>query len=65
MRVFLVALISILQFLGIALLVLQSWVVGLILMVSSYIILGIVMILLIRERLNEKREDEENDNSQY
>lgn len=65
MRVFLVALISILQFSGIALLVLQSWVVGLILMVSSYIILGIVMILLIKERIKEKKEDDVNDCREY
>ncbi|KGX85541.1 hypothetical protein [Pontibacillus marinus] len=65
MRVFLVALISILQFLGIALLVLQSWVLGLILIVASYVTLGIIMFLLIKDRLREKKEEEENDYREY
>jgi len=64
-RVFLVALISILQFLGIALLILQSWVMGLILIVASYVTLGVIMFLLIKDRLREKKEDEENDYREY
>ncbi|QHE52480.1 hypothetical protein [Pontibacillus sp. HMF3514] len=64
-RVFLVALISILQFLGIALLVLQSWIMGLILIVASYVTLGVIMFLLIKDRLREKKEDEENDYREY
>jgi len=65
MRVFLVSLISILQFFGIALLVLQMWVVGLLLMVGSYLTLGILLFILIKDRLREKKEAEENDYSEY
>ncbi|KGP73047.1 hypothetical protein [Pontibacillus yanchengensis] len=63
-RTILIALISLLQITGLVTIFFHiGW--GLTLIVSSYACLTIVLILLIKERLREKKEEEENDYSDY
>ncbi|MYL32792.1 hypothetical protein GLW08_17765 [Pontibacillus yanchengensis] len=63
-RRILIALISLLQLTGLVTIFFHIWW-GLTFIVSSYACLTIVMILLIKERIKEKKEDEENDYRDY